>query len=155
MRKIVAVALVAMVLASMQMAPASAQKKKKKKPPQPQKIERTFDFTYQCPCIGRYQFGGLTGGNPNLGGGVFPVGAGEIYLAGEAKDASGQPVAVAINQDTDGDGFNNGVGSFCGKTETPMAINEGLEVRVFIGGPDICPGPALGGTITFTLSNMP
>ena len=119
------------------------------------KVERVVEFEYQCPCAGLFQLGGLTGGDPNLGGGPFTLGPGEVYLTAVATDAAGQKIAVDINQDLDGDGGNNSVGGFCGETTEPIALTEGLEVRVFVGDPTICPGPATQGTITFTLSNMP
>lgn len=129
--------------------------KRKKKPPAPVKVERVVDFAYQCPCAGLFQLGGLTGGDPNLGGGIFGPGAGEVYLTAVATDTAGQPIAVDINQDVDGDGLNDSVGTFCGETTEPMPINEGLEIRVFIGDPSICAGPATMGSIKFTLSNLP
>lgn len=136
-------------------ATADAKKKKKKKPRAPLKIERVVEFEYQCPCAGLFQLGGLTGGDPNLGGGPFALQAGEVFLTAVATDTTGQPVAVDINQDLDGDGGNNSVGSFCGETTEPISLTEGLEIRVFVGDPTICAGPAVGGTIKFTLSNMP
>jgi hypothetical protein len=148
MRKLFVVAVAAGLVAGGMMGPAEAGKKKK-----PKKVTREVVFEYVCPCVGAFQLGGLTG--TNIGGGPFAVGA-ESYLTAVAEDATGQPVHVSINQDTDGDGFNNGVGTFCGETTEPMPINPGLEIRVFVGEPTTdCPGPAGGGTITFTLSNLP
>jgi hypothetical protein len=132
---------------------AEAKKKKKKKPPAPVKVVRLVDFEYTCPCVGQYQFGSATG--TNLGGGPIPVGSEDLYIAGEAVDSSGQPVAVTIDQDTDGDGFNDFVGSFCGKSEAPIPITPGLEIRIFVGDPEVCPSAAAGGTIKFELSNLP
>ncbi|HJR46105.1 MAG TPA: hypothetical protein VJ927_10930 [Actinomycetota bacterium] len=154
MKRAIAVALALGLLGGALVAPAEAAKRKKKKPPAPVKVERVVEFDYQCPCVGLFQLGGLTGGT-NIGGGPFLLEAGEVYLTAVAEDAGGQPVAVDINQDLDGDGGNNSVGSFCGETAEPMPINEGLEIRVFVGDPTICPGPAFSGTITFTLSNLP
>ena len=129
-------------------APAEAKGKKK---------ERKVAFEYMCPCTGMIQLGSLFGGDPNLGGGPMAVGGTETYLTGEAVDQSGQAVMVSINQDVDGDGFNDGVGSFCTKTEEPIAIEPGLEIRVFIGGlcDDGTPTAPIGGVINFTLSNKP
>lgn len=148
MKKLVVVALTAGLIAGAMTVPAEAGKKKK-----PKKVTREVVFEYVCPCFGVYQFGSATG--TNLGGGPFAVGA-ESYLTGVAEDTTGRPVPVSINQDTNGDGFNDPVGSFCGETTEPMPINPGLEIRVFVGRPSPdCPGPAAGGTITFTLSNLP
>lgn len=149
MKKAIVVALTAGLVAGSLAMPAEAGKKK----PKPKKVTREVTFEYVCPCIGQYQFGSATG--TNLGGGPMPVGL-ESYLTAVATDSSGQPVHVSITQDTNGDGFNDGVGDFCGETTEPMPINPGLEIRVFVGEPSpSCPGPAAGGEITFTLSNMP
>ncbi|HEY7874728.1 MAG TPA: hypothetical protein VIG64_06360 [Actinomycetota bacterium] len=153
MKKSIVVLLVLGLIMGALVGGAEAKKKKKKKPPVPTKITRVVEFEYTCPCVGQYQFGSATG--TNLGGGPIATGAEDLYITGEAVDASGQPVAVDINQDTDGDGFNDAVGSFCGKSEAPIAITPGLEIRVFVGNPEICPGAAAGGTIKFELSNMP
>lgn len=153
MKKWVVFTLCFAMVTAMAAAPVHGAQKKKKKP---KKVERTVEFTYQCPCIGVFQLGGLTGGDPNLGGGVVQPGARELFVSGEVKDASGRPVFVSINQDTDGDGFNNDVASFCGKSEEPLPIHEGLEIRVFMGKvSSSCPGPGLGGTVTFTFTNKP
>lgn len=148
MKKLFAVMLAAGLVAGAMVGPAEAGKKKK-----PKKVTREVVFEYVCPCVGLYQFGSATG--TNLGGGVFAVGA-ESYLTGVTDDTTGQAVHVSIQQDTDGDGFNNPVAEFCGETSEPLPINPGLEIRVFVGQPtQDCPGPAAGGNITFTLSNLP
>ncbi|HVF53322.1 MAG TPA: hypothetical protein VNC78_06900 [Actinomycetota bacterium] len=147
------VSVLVLVLALGVLAPAQGAKKKKK-PPAPQKIERVVEFPYTCPCTGSLQIGTLGTPLGNFGGGAFAIGAGEIYLTGEATDTSGMPIPVGISQD-DGTGFNAPVGDFCGATEAPILLNEGMEVRVFVGSLSVCPGVALGGDITFTLSNMP
>ena len=148
MKKAIVVAVTAALVAGAFVGPADAGKKKK-----PKKVTREVAFEYVCPCVGAFQLGGLTG--TNVGGGPMPVGL-ESYLTAVAVDTGGQPVPVSIQQDLDGDGGNNPVGEFCGETTEPMQINPGLEIRVFVGlpSPD-CPGPALGGTINFTLSNLP
>lgn len=147
------VSVLILVLALGVLAPAQAAKKKKK-PPAPVKIERVVEFDYTCPCTGSLQLGTLGTPLGNFGGGAFAIGAGEIYLTGEATDTSGMPIPVGVSQD-DGTGANASVGDFCGTTETPILLNEGAEVRIFVGSPAVCPGLALGGSITFTLSNMP
>lgn len=127
--------------------PAQAKKK-------PKRTQHTYDFTYVCPCVGAYQLGSATG--TNLGGGPITTDPTESYLSAVATDTSGQAVPVEVEQDTNGDGFNDPVGSFCGKTDTPIKITPGLEIRVFVGQPSAsCPGPAAGGSIKFTTSNLP
>jgi hypothetical protein len=148
MKKAIVVAVTAALVAGAFVGPADAGKKKK-----PKKVTREVAFDYVCPCVGAFQLGSATG--TNVGGGPMPVGL-ESYLTAVAVDTAGQPVPVSIQQDLDGDGGNNPVGEFCGETTEPMQINPGLEIRVFVGlpSPD-CPGPAAGGTINFTLSNLP
>lgn len=148
MKKLVAVALTAGLVAGAMVGPAEAGKKKK-----PKKVTREVVFEYVCPCFGAYQFGSATG--TNLGGGPVAIGA-ESFFTAVAVDDAGRPVPVSVQQDTDGDGRNNPVAEFCGETTEPLPINPGLEARVFVGLPSPgCPGPAAGGTITFTLSNLP
>lgn len=132
----------------------------KKKREKVDKIERTVEFEYVCPCPGFLQLGSLTGGNPNLGGGPIETSAEELYLTGVAEDSSGTAISVEITQDVDGEGnTQDPVGEFCGETDEPIEINRGPEkdeLRIFIGDPLVCPGSvALGGTVTFTLSNLP
>lgn len=158
MKKALSLLLIAGLVMGSLMAPALAgKKKKKKKKPQPVKIERVVEFDYACPCTGFLQLGTLTGGDPNLGGGAIPVGGDDLYLTGEAVDQSGLDVNVSVNQD-DGTGANKGTGEFCTKTDEPIALDPGMEVRLFVGGPcadPTTPTAPLGGTITVTLSNLP
>lgn len=77
-------------------------KKRKKRMEEAQEEEpivREVEFEYMCPCTGRMQLGGLTGGNPNLGGGPIPVQAEDLYLIGVADDSSGTAISVNVNQD--------------------------------------------------------
>jgi len=144
------------LMASMLTTAEAAKKKKKKKKKGPQRIERTVEFEYTCPCTGVLQLGTLTGGDPNLGGGAITVGADDLFLKGVAADVTGLDVAVSINQD-DGTGANKATGEFCTETEDAIALDPGMEIRVFIGGPcaDLTPSAPVTGTITFTLSNLP
>ena len=154
MRKAIAVALALGLLAGAMVAPAEAAKKKKK----PKRIERVVEFDYVCPCPGFYQFGSATG--TNFGGGAVPIGD-ESYITITAEDASGTAVLVSVNQDTNGDGFNDGVADVCAgeeKQEEPAEINPGLEMRLFLTTgtcEDGTPSVPLGGTLTITLSNLP
>lgn len=139
--------------------PAEAGKKKKKKAAAPVKVERTVEFEYVCPCPGFYQFGSATG--TNFGGGPLAIGGEEKYVSITAGDQSGQAVLVSINQDVDGDGFNDGVADVCAKSEkgeTPAEVVPGLEMRLFITTgtcEDGTPSLPFGGTLTVTLSNLP
>lgn len=151
---LVLVLVLGMVAASMTTADAQ-KKKKKKKPPAPARVERTIEFDYECPCVGLFQLGGLTGGT-NIGGGPFTIGADDLFLTATAEDTTGQAVPVEVQQD-DGTGANKATGSFCTETEEPIALDLGMEVRIFVGDPLVCGTPSVlaGGTITFTLSNLP
>jgi hypothetical protein len=161
MKKALVLLLIVGLIAGSLLAPAAFAKKKKKKkaaPPEPVRIERVVEFDYECPCTGRLQLGTLTGGDPNLGGGAIPIGADDLYLTAEAVDRSGLDVAVNVNQD-DGTGANKGTGAFCTSTTEPIALDPGMEIRLFIGGPcaddPTTPTAPLGGTVTVTLANMP
>lgn len=159
MKRTIAVALALGLLVGAFAMPAEAGKRKKKR--KPKRIERVVEFEYVCPCPGTYQFGSATG--TNFGGGPLAPGLGEVYVKITSEDASGQPVLVSINQDTDGDGFNNGVADFCAHPEAPedqeaAEISEGLEMRLFITTGQCEDGSTsvpMGGTLTVTLSNMP
>ncbi len=148
-------------------APAEAGKKKKKKAPV--KVERVVEFEYICPCgvkvLGSgpaFQLGSLTGGDPNVGGGVVTFNPStEKYLKVESKDDSGQPIAIRIAMDTDPNdtSVNNTVADVCSATQEPIEMPDvEAEFRVFVTSgtcTDGTPALALGGTITFTLSNLP
>ncbi len=161
MKKLIVLAIVIGLLAGAMVMPADAKKKKKPAPApaEPVRIERVVDFDYTCvgPCVGLFQLGGLTG--ENIGGGPIPTGTDDLFIKAEATDMSGQPVVIEIQQDLDGDGGNNPVGTLCGRAdEKAISINAGLEIRVFISSgtcEDGTPALALGGDIKFTLSNMP
>lgn len=157
MKKSIAVALSLGLLVGALVGPAEAAKKKRK----PKKVERVVEFDYVCPCPGLYQFGSATG--TNFGGGPLPLGSGEKFVKITAEDASGTSILVSINQDTDGDGFNNAVADVCAPPEESedqeaAEVNEGLEMRLFIETgtcADGSPSVPLGGTLTVTLSNLP
>ncbi|HYI44168.1 MAG TPA: hypothetical protein VE174_01730 [Actinomycetota bacterium] len=160
MKKIITVALTIGLLAGSLAMPAEAGKKKKKKAPAPApvvRVERTVEWDYVCPCPGTYQFGSATG--TNFGGGPLPIGSEERFVSITAVDQSGQPVLVSINQDTNGDGFNDGVADVCATGEKGEAaeVSPGLEMRLFISTGPCGDGASvpLGGTLTVTLSNLP
>lgn len=164
MRRALAVALAVGLLAGAYATPAEAGKKKK-----PVKVERVVEFDYTCPCgvkvMGTgpaWQLGGLTGGDPNVGGGTVafnPVE--EKYLKVESEDSFGMPVAIGISMDTDPNDTspNNPVADVCGATEEPIEMPDvEAEFRVFVTSgtcKDGTPTAASQGTITFTFSNLP
>lgn len=153
MRRLITLLMLVGLVASLQAAPAVAGKRK------PKKTVRTVEFEYVCPCTGFLQLGSLTGGDPNFGGGPVAVGA-ESFVSIIAEDASGQAVLVSINQDTNGDGFNDPVADVCatGERGKPAKIVPGAEMRLFISTgrcADGSPSVPLGGTLTLSLSNLP
>ncbi len=148
----------ALVLAVFAAAPAEAGKKKKKKPV---RVERVVEIDYSCPCgvnpVVGFKLDSITG--ENIGGATVPISTQDVYWTAKAEDASGQNIHVEFSQDTDGDGFNNNVGSFCGAQEEPQEVSHAeSELRVFIYSglcDDNSPAFASQGTITLTFSNMP
>jgi hypothetical protein len=148
MRKLVVAGLIAGLLAG-SMASAEAGKKKA-----PKKTTRVAEATYIAPAR---LYWAPTG--ENIGGAVFPTGAGESYVTIEIADDAGMDVSAAVGQDPEGDGTVSAT-SFCTSTEEPLAIQPGVEVTVFVYvGPctDPAPAPAFAtqGTITATFSNLP
>ena len=156
MRRMIVVLLTLGLLAGALAMPAEAGKKKKKKPKEPVKVERTAEAPYQCPCGIDGVVGFITGGG-EFGGATLPTGAAEVFVKVEVADNGGQKVAGSVAQDLDGDGFTDTSADFCGSTETAVPIETGLEIAVYIYtlGTAGCPGPATGGTITATFSNLP
>lgn len=153
-KKILSIALTAGLIATSFAMPAAEAAPKKKK-----RVERVVEFEYVCPCPGIFQLGSLTGGDPNFGGGPVAVGA-ESFLTITAEDMSGTSVLVSVNQDTNGDGFNDDVADICagGEKGKPAKIMPGAEMRLFITTgtcEDGSPSVPLGGTLTITLSNLP
>ena len=89
----------------------------------------------------------------------------ERFVKLTAKDLTGLPVSVQVTQpDSNGDGFVENVGAFCGKSKK-LPISGGQEVILFIsghpttgvfeqfGGPTACEGAATTGTIKALFSN--
>src|SRR5688500_17665629 len=130
MRKALSVAVMIGLLVGSLAMPAEAGKKKKKKAAEPVRVERTVEFEYVGPCPGIYQCGSATG--TNFGGGPLAIGGEERFVSITAADQSGQAVLVSINQDTNGDGFNDGVADVCatGEKGEPAEVVPGLEMRL-------------------------
>ena len=148
MRKLLVVAVVSGLLVS---SVASAEAGKKKAP---KKTTRVAEASYVAPA---YFYWAPTG--DNIGGAVFPTGAGESYVSIEISDSAGMDVSAAVGQDPEGDNTVSTT-SFCTSTEEPVPIEPGLEVTVFVYvGPCTSPSPAPAfasqGTITATFSNLP
>ena len=157
MKRILIVALITgLVGAGLTAVPAQAKKKKK-----PVRVERVVEIDYSCPCginpVLGFKLDTFTG--ENIGGSTIPITGDDLYFTGVAEDAAGQNVYVEFSQDTNGDGLNDTVGSFCGETPEPQEVSQAeAELRMFIYSgtcADNSPAFASQGTITLTFSNMP
>jgi hypothetical protein len=138
---------------------ATADAKKKKKPAAAAKVERVVDGAYDAPSLLVVGTCAQTGA---VGCVSIVTGAEEAFAQAEVTDQTGQPVFVSAQADTDGDSNDDLIiGSFCGKTETPLQFPGGTEVHFWIGvTPDpaiagCAPGAGTTGTIKVTLSNLP
>ncbi len=145
MRKVITVALSAVLVLGAFGAPADAGKKKKAKP-------RKASATYDGPAIGAMGAGVCFPGT--LGCFGFGSAANEKAVDVEVVDSLGTPVLASVTQDLDGDGFADTGVDICGKSEEPIPIEAGYEVTVFIWeGPSVspvCPSVATNGTINVT-----
>ena len=89
----------------------------------------------------------------------------ERFVKMTIVDATGLPVSATVTQpDSNGDGFVETVGSFCGRS-TKLAIDGGSELLVFVyghpttgvfeqyGGPTACEGVATTGQVKALFTN--
>lgn len=153
MRKALAVALAAGLLAGAFVGPAEAGKKKKK----PVKTERVAESTYDGPAIGSSDIGGVCLVATNSCGNFLALPE-EKYMSVEITDSAGFPVSASVSWDTDGDGISDTGFEVCGKTEEPQEIDPSYEINVFVWAlpSPTCPvAIATTGTIKATFSNMP
>jgi hypothetical protein len=154
-RSIVALLVLGLIFGSL-MGAAEA-KKKKKKPVAPVKVTRVAQGTYTAP-------GGAAGNctqTDGVGCMTIASGANEQYLTAKVTDSHGQPVAVAVKADLDGNGDTETFyGTFCGETKDAIQIQPGAEIVFWVGltpdtAPTGCaPGEATKGTLDVTFSNM-
>ncbi|MDQ3939994.1 MAG: hypothetical protein M3238_01445 [Actinomycetota bacterium] len=95
-------------------------------------------------------------GEHNIGGVTFTTGGKERFVSIKIEDDLGTPVSAAAGQDPEGD---NTVATteFCSETTTPLPIEPGLELTVFVFvGPCTSPlGPAFAtqGKVTATFTS--
>ena len=157
MKKTFVMLLVLGLIAGMMSAPVDAKKKKKKKK-KVVKIERVAQGTYIAPATAA----GNCTQTDGVGCMTIQAGATESYLTAKITDTHGQPVAVAIKADLDGDMQSETLyGTFCGETAEPIKIDPGAEIIFWIGiTPDTAalgcaPGEATQGTLDVTFSNLP
>lgn len=166
MKKAIVSALVVGLVAGAMVLPAEAGKKKKKKPPA--RVEQVVEVPYTGGELGVSTPGPSAGGCLN-GTEVFsckeiiPPAGDFPYIKIEIKDATGLTVGGFIAQaDNDGDGLQDGYGSFCGAhaesvpLEVPGAV---VGISLYPGACDNAGTPAPStpttGTIVATFSNMP
>jgi hypothetical protein len=151
MRKMIALGLIAGLLLAMGGVDATAANRKKKK-------VRTAQGTYSAPAtvVGNCtQFDGI-------GCMTIVSGTGERYITASVKDAHGQPVAISVQADTDGDMFTDKTyGNFCGKTAKPIKIDPGASLVFWVSTPTTivatkcAPGEGTQGTLRVKFSNLP
>ena len=78
----------------------------------------------------------------------IPVGASDTSASLQASDATGLPVYVMVTQDM------TIVGRFCGATDSPLSIEPGTPLRIFVMAgtcDDGTPSLPTAGTVTATL----
>ena len=156
MRKSLVMLLILGLIAGALATPATAGKKKKKKAA-PTKVERTAQGTYIAPAT---VVGNCTQ-TDGIGCMTIASGAGEKYITAKVTDAHGQPVAISVAADLDGDiQTETTYGTFCGSTTEPIAVDEGVDLVFWVGraidaaNTGCAPGLATQGTLDVTFSNM-
>ena len=157
MRKTLTTILALGLIAGALLAPTAEARKKK-----PYKRVATFEYT--VPAFGQADVGGTC---PNAASGCasFPTTAKDKMVVVKIVDASGTPVSGTLSHpDSNGDGFVESLGSFCGQSEK-TAIQPGAELIVFpymlgstgatesLGGPAQCAGVATQGDIIATFTS--
>jgi hypothetical protein len=151
MKKALILMLIAGLVAGSMVGVADAKKKKKR-------VTRTSQGTYQAPATAA----GNCTQTDGIGCMTIPSGSNEKFLTAKVTDAHGQPVAVSVQADLDGDMFTDVTyGVFCGETEAPIEFEPGASLIFWVGrAADIqasacVPGMATQGTLDVTFSNVP
>ncbi len=148
MRKFIAVALAASLMATVAVSGSVGAAQKK---------TRRVVKSYAGPG-GAFGGGGVfTVLGQQIGGVVLQGRTGERFVAIKIADDLGQKVAGSISQDYDGDNFADRSVDFCGATKKPVRIEARYEVVVFISeGP--CASGEMGvasrGKVIATFSNI-
>ena len=157
MKKTIAVALALGLLVGALVAPAEAGKKKKKRK-KPVRVERQVQGTYAAPAT---VVGNCTQ-TDGIGCMTITNGPGEKYLTASVTDEHGQPVAISVAADLDGDiQTETTYGAFCGETEEPIEVDEGVDLVFWVGRAAdaialaCAPGIGTQGTLDVTFSNLP
>lgn len=165
MKKAIVSAVVVGLVAGAMVLPAEA---KKKKPKKPVRVEAVVEVPYTGGEAGITAAGAGAGGCLN-GAPAFtcktivPPGAGFSYIKVEIQDATGLTVGGFLaQQDADGDGLQDGYGTFCGGHSEfiPLEVpGTSVGISLYPGSCDNAGTPAPStpttGTIVATFSNMP
>lgn len=154
MKKTIAVALSLGLLAGALVGPADAAKKKK-----PKKVTREAEGSYDLPPL---VIAGTCSQTGAIGCVTFLTAPTEKFVTAKVTDQHGQPVAVSVSANTDGQvGDDESYGDFCGETEEPIAVPPSTELHFWVGaatdiGISGCvPGAATSGKINVVFSNLP
>jgi hypothetical protein len=148
-------------------AGAEAKKKKKPVPVTPTRIEKVVEYAYSGGSAGIASpaaSGGVCLTDPTLPFAcitIIPPGVEYTFVKIEVKDTTGLPAGGFISQqDSDGDGLNDGYGEFCGAQKEAVALElPGAPLGISLY-PGFCsdassPSVVTTGTIVATFSNMP
>ena len=153
MKRTIAVALSLGLLAGALVGPADAAKKK------PKKVTREAEGSYDLPPL---VIAGTCSQTGAIGCVTFMTAPNEKFVTAKVTDQHGQPVAVSVSANTDGQvGDDESYGDFCGETEEPIAVPPSTELHFWVGaatdiGVSGCvPGAATSGKINVTFSNLP
>lgn len=137
---------------------ASAEAGKKKKKKKPIKTEREAQGTYVAPAT----VVGSCSQTDGIGCMEIATGADEAYLTAKVTDEHGQPVAIRVSADLDGNNSTETTyGDFCGETEEPIQIDPGAAIIFWVGRVDVAatigclPGIGTQGTLDVVFSNLP
>lgn len=156
MKKLVVLFLImGLVFGSLATAEAGKKKKKKKKP---QKVERKAEGTYAAPAT----LVGSCSQTDGIGCMGIMSGPEETFITAKVTDNHGQPVAIRVSADLDGDNSTETTyGDFCGETEEPMQVDPGVELIFWVGRVDVAaangcaPGVGTQGSMEVVFSNLP
>jgi hypothetical protein len=149
MKKTIVMALVLGLIAGLMLMPAEAKKKK---------VTRAATGNYVAPATAAGNCTQVDG----IGCMTIQSGPKENYITAKVTDSHGQPVAIQVAADLDGDINTETVyGTFCGETTEPIKIDPGAALVFWVGravdavGTQCVPGIATQGTLDVEFSNLP
>ena len=163
MRRTMILTLIFVVVAALA-APAMAQKDGKKGKKKPRFIEMVVEVDYSGPHAGvmtPVRSAGWCGNGTDVSPCLYvvPPFPTAKYLKVEVEDQSGLSAGGWLSQgDTNGDGFYDSFGHFCGAHSEPVEIGSGtIEIALMEGICRDSSGPSVvtSGKIKLTFSNLP